>query len=210
MTMDHKIRCLDKAGVETLYLQEFDEGFSHISAEDFIKEILVGKMRIKLAVIGFNFRFGYMCKGDSELLKKLGKIYGFKVIVIPPVRVRGETASSTLIRQYIMKGKMEKAYDLLGRNFSVPGKVITGKKIGRTMGFPTANLIPEKYLVMPAPGVYITRTLYQGQWYKSVTNVGMSPTLKKEQEVTLETHMIDLTANCTERTLKCFYKKAEK
>lgn len=207
MTMEHKIRYLDRFGVETLYLQEFDEEFSRMSAEDFIKEILVNKMRVKLAVVGFNYRFGYMCKGDAELLKRLGKKYGYRVIVIPPVKVRGETVSSTLIRQYIMKGKMEKAFDLLGRNFSVPGKVITGRKIGRTMGFPTANLIPEKYLVMPASGVYITRTLYQNQWYNSVTNVGMCPTLKKEQDVTLETHMIGFDGELYGKDIEVFFIK---
>jgi len=207
MTMEHKIRYLDKVGIETLYLQEFDEEFSRMSAEDFVKKILVEKMRIKLAVVGFNYRFGYMCRGDSELLKKLGKKYGYRVIVIPPVKVRGEIVSSTLIRQYIMKGKMEKAFDLLGRNFSVPGKVMTGRKIGRTMGFPTANLIPEKYLVMPASGVYITRTLYQNQWYNSVTNVGICPTLKKEKEITLETHMIGFDGELYGKDIEVFFIK---
>ena len=207
MTMEHKAKCLDRIGVDALYFQEFDEEFSHMSAEDFIKEILVKKFNIKLAVVGFDFRFGYMCKGDSELLRRMGKIYGFRVIVIPPVKVGDEVVSSTLIRQYIVKGRMEKAFNLLGRNFSVPGKVITGRKIGRTIGFPTANLIPEKYLVMPAIGVYITRTLYQEQWYNSVTNVGTSPTLKGDRGVTLETHMMGFEGELYGKDIEVFFIK---
>lgn len=207
MTMEHKARSLAKIGVETLYFQEFDEEFSHMPAEEFVKEILVKKLHTKLAVVGFNYRFGYMCKGDSELLKRMGRIYGYKVIVIPPVKVREEVVSSTLIRQYIIKGRMEKAFDLLGRQFSVPGKVITGRKLGRTIGFPTANLIPEKYLVMPATGVYITRTLYQEQWYNSVTNIGTSPTLKDEQGITLETHMIGFDGELYGKDIEVFFIK---
>lgn len=207
MTTDNKIRQLEKTGIETLYFQEFDESFSHMQPEDFIKKILVEKMQMKLAVIGFNYRFGYMCRGDGELLKKIGKKLGFSVIVIPPVKVGEEIVSSTLIRQYITKGRVEKAFELLGRHFSIPGKVITGKKLGRTMGFPTANLVPEKYLVIPAAGVYATRTLYQGQWYNSVTNVGSAPTLKDEQEVTLETHMTGFCGELYGKDIEVFFIK---
>ncbi len=207
MTMEHKTRLLDRIGVKTLYYQEFDEEFSRISAEDFIKEILVKKMHMKLAVVGFNYRFGYMCRGDSEMLRRMGEIYGYKVIIIPPVKIGEELVSSTLIRQYITKGRMENAFYLLGRHFSVPGKVITGRKIGRTIGFPTANLVPEKYLVMPATGVYITRTLYQEKWYNSVTNVGTSPTLKNERAVTLETHMAGFNGELYGKDIEVFFIK---
>ncbi len=207
MTIEHKAAILEKTGLKTLYFQEFDEEFSRMTAEFFIKEVLVNQMRAKLVVIGFNFRFGYMGRGDSELIKRMGKKLGFGVIVIPPVKVREEVVSSTIIRQYIIKGRMEKVFELLGKHFSVPGKVITGKKMGRTMGFPTANMIPEKYLVMPAKGVYITRTMYQGQWYNSVTNVGTCPTVKSNGEVTLETHMIGFSGELYGQDIEVFFLK---
>lgn len=205
MTMEHKARVLEKTGIGSLYFQEFDEEFSRMAPEAFIEKVLVQKMRARLVVVGFNYRFGYMGKGDAELLKKMGARLGFHVIVIPPVKVREEIVSSTLIRQYIQKGKMEKVFELLGRHFSVPGKVITGKRVGRTMGFPTANMLPERYLVMPAVGVYITRTLYQGRWYNSVTNVGRCPTVKQDAEVTLETHMMGFEGELYGQDIEVFF-----
>lgn len=207
MTMDHKAGILGRTGLQSLYFQEFDEEFSRMPAEDFIKKILVEKMKAKLVVVGFNYRFGYMGRGDVELLKRMGDKLGFRVIVIPPVKVGGEVVSSTIIRQYIQKGRMEKVFQLLGRHFSVPGKVKHGRQMGRTMGFPTANMLPERYLVMPAPGVYITRTLYQGKWYNSVTNVGTSPTLKNEAEVTLETHMMGYEGELYGQDIEVFFLK---
>ncbi len=207
MTVEHKVGILEKTGLEALYFQEFDEAFSRMRAEAFIEKILVEKMKARLVVVGFNFRFGYMGKGDTELLKRMGKKLGFTVIVIPPVKVREEIVSSTLIRKLIVEGKMEKVFNLLGRHFSVPGKVVTGRKIGRTMGFPTANMMPEPYLVMPASGVYITRTLYQGKWYNSVTNVGTCPTFSENTVASLETHMIEFEGELYGKDIEVFFLK---
>ncbi|NLK68990.1 MAG: bifunctional riboflavin kinase/FAD synthetase [Clostridiaceae bacterium] len=207
MTMEHKAKVLEKTGLDSLFLQEFDEEFSRMTPESFIENILCKKLRAKLVVVGFNFRFGYMGKGDTVLLKKMGKKHGFKVIVIPPIKIGVEVVSSTSIRQYIMKGQMEKAFELLGKHFSIPGRVIPGKKIGRTMGFPTANMRPEDYLVMPACGVYITRTLYQEQWYDSVTNVGRCPTVADVDKITLETHMIGFTDELYGEDIEVFFLK---
>ncbi|AGC68089.1 bifunctional riboflavin kinase/FMN adenylyltransferase RibF [Thermoclostridium stercorarium subsp. stercorarium DSM 8532] len=193
MTTEHKVRLLEKTGLEFLVFQEFDEEFSRISPREFVEEILVNKLKARLVVVGFNYRFGYMGKGDCELLKELGQEYGFKVIVIPPVKIGNEVVSSTAIRKYVIEGQMEKANEFLGRFFSISGKVVTGKGIGNTMGFPTANIDPEKFLVTPAEGVYVTRTLYQGKWYDSVTNVGKCPTVRSDGATTIETHMIDFT-----------------
>ncbi len=207
MTREQKTSILDKNGINTLYFQEFDEKFSRMTADEFIKSILVEKLRSKLVVVGFNFHFGYMGRGDAEYLKKMGKKLGFAVIVIPPVKVRGEIVSSTLIRQYIMKGKMEKVFELLGRHFSISGKVVTGRREGRAMGFPTANMLPEEYLIMPASGVYVTRTLYQGQWYNSLTNVGICPTCKNDMASTVETHMIGFEQELYGQDIEVFFLK---
>lgn len=207
MTIDHKARILEKTGLDSLYLQEFNEEFSKMPAMDFVEKILVERMQARLVVVGFNYRFGYMGKGDTELLKRLGHKFGFKVIVIPPVKIHTKIVSSTIIRQYIQSGKMEKAFELLGRHFSVSGKVINGRQIGRTLGFPTANILPEPYLVMPATGVYVTRTLYDDHWYNSVTNVGTSPTLKQDGEVILETHMVDFEGELYDQDIEIFFLK---
>jgi len=207
MTREQKTAILAKIDIDTLYFQEFDEEFSRMTADEFIKDILVEKLRSKLVVVGFDFRFGYMCRGDAEYLKKMGRKLGFAVIVIPPVKVGGEIVSSTLIRQYIAKGRMEKVFELLGRHFSISGKVVAGRREGRTMGFPTANILPEEYLIMPAPGVYVTRTLYQGQWYNSLTNVGICPTVKNDRTASVETHMIGFDQELYGKDIEVFFLK---
>ena len=151
--------------------RSFDEEFSRMEPETFVERVLVEKMRVKLVVVGFNYRFGYMGRGDAELLKKMGARLGFNAIVIPPVKVREEIVSSTIIRQHILKGRMEKVFELLGRHFSVPGKVITGKRVGRTLGFPTANMLRALSGHTGHWGVHHQNPV-SGKWYNSVTNVG--------------------------------------
>lgn len=207
MTSEQKARILEKTGVEYLYFQEFDEKFSRMPPETFAEEVLVKRLRIKLAVVGFNYRFGYMGKGDADLLKSLGQKYGFRVIIIPPVRIGSEIVSSTLIRENIMKGRMERVYELLGRYFSIPGRVVTGNRIGSTMGFPTANIAPDKFLAVPSAGVYATRTLYRGKWYDSVTNVGKSPTIRTDGKTTIETHLIGFAGELYGEDIEVFFLK---
>lgn len=207
MTAEHKAELLKKTGLEYLYFQEFSEEFSRISPESFIEDILVNKLRTRLVVVGFNYRFGYKGKGDTGLLEAMGNKYGFRVIVIPPVKIDGEVASSTLIRRYIMDGQMENAYEFLGRYFSIQGKVVSGRHIGGTLGFPTANIKPGKELVVPSSGVYITSTLYRGKCYDSVTNVGKSPTLKNENDIILETHLIDFSGELYGEDIEVFFLK---
>jgi len=177
-TNEMKARLLSSTDLDILCYQDFDENFSRLSPEDFIRNILVDTLRIRLAVVGFNYRFGYMGRGDTEFLKKSGEKYGFKVIVIPPVKVNSEIVSSTLIREYIKKGRIERVFQLLGRHFSLYGTVIDGKRIGRTLGFPTANIIAHPDMAVPANGVYITKTKYDDKWVNSITNVGTAPTLR--------------------------------
>jgi len=189
---EQKNRILEAHDIDWLYYQDFDENFSRLSPEEFVKNILVNGLRMKLAVVGFNYRFGYMGKGDTELLRRLGDKYGFRLIVIPPVKVNSEIVSSTLIREYIRKGKMERVFHLLGRHFSLKGTVVDGRRIGRTLGFPTANIIADPEMMVPANGVYITKTFSRGRWLNSVTNVGYAPTVRgRDGRFSIETHILD-------------------
>jgi riboflavin kinase/FMN adenylyltransferase len=190
---EYKAELLSKLDIDYLYLQAFDEDFSRILPEDFIEEILLEKLHAKLVVVGFNYHFGYKGRGDTELLKKYGEKFGFRVIVVPPVQVNSETVSSTLIRHHIQKGNMERVFQLLGRHFSIPGKVAGGKRIGRELGFPTANLYPEPEMVIPASGVYITKTKLNKVWLNGLTNIGISPTIRQDGGVSIETHLLDYT-----------------
>lgn len=190
-TNEQKTALLASTGLDYLCYQKFDEEYSKMSPDDFIKDILIDKLKIKLAVVGFNYRFGHMGKGDAEYLKKCGEKFGFRVIIIPPVRIKNEVVSSTLIREYIRKGKMERVFQLLGRHFSLSGTVVSGKKLGRTLGFPTANITADPEMCVPAKGVYITKTKVRDMWVNGITNVGVAPTVRDENLVSIETHFLD-------------------
>lgn len=207
MTERKKIELLSKTQLDYIILQEFDEAFSRITPEDFVREILVKELGMKLAVVGFNYRFGYKGKGDATLLKKLGSLYNFDVLVIPPVMVDNEPVSSTMIRSCISKGQMEKVFKLLGRYYSIEGTVEEGKRIGAELGFPTANIYPHPYIVLPQDGVYITRTIIEGKEYASITNIGVNPTLENSSQVKLETHIINFDQNVYNRNIEVFFIK---
>ena len=142
--------------------------------ETFVKVILIKRLNMKLAVAGFNYRFGHRGEGDVDLLRKLGKDLGFRVIIIEPIKQGDDVVSSTLVRKNILKGDMGRVFELLGRHYSVTGIVEKGRRVGNTIGFPTANISPEK-LVLPPDGVHI-KDPYRRQIYPGITNIGKNPT----------------------------------
>lgn len=207
-TNDQKTKLLAATALDTLCYENFDEAYSRLSPDEFIKNILLDKLNARLVVVGFNYRFGYMGKGDVEYLKKSGEKLGFRVIVVPPVKVNAEVVSSTLIREYIKKGKMERVFQLLGRHFSLSGTVIAGRRVGRTLGFPTANIMAHPKMLVPANGVYITKTKYEDKWINSITNVGVAPTLREDSIFSIETHMLDYSEDIYGRNIEvCFIHK---
>ncbi|HEX2925946.1 MAG TPA: bifunctional riboflavin kinase/FAD synthetase, partial [Ruminiclostridium sp.] len=187
LTEPKKIELLSETTLDNLYLDEFNEAFSRMSPEEFVVKILKGKLNTKLAVAGYDYRFGYKGEGNISLLTEFGKKYGFKVVVIPPITCDNEIISSTRIRECIINGHLETAYKLLGRNYSIIAQVVNGRRVGNTIGFPTANIHPEKFLVLPQNGVYITKTLLNGRLYNSMTNVGFNPTFEDVRQKTVET-----------------------
>lgn len=206
-TVGKKVELLKQTSLDYLYFDEFDERYSRMKPENFIKDILVGTLGIKLAVAGFNYRFGYKGQGDVTLLEKMGQELGFKVIVISPVRIENETVSSTRIRNYVAKGDMEKVFNLLGRYYSITGRVSKGRQIGSTIGFPTANIHPEDYLILPLEGVYLAQTLLStdGKLHPSITNIGRNPTVADSQPVTVETHILDFEGDIYSQDIEVFF-----
>lgn len=211
-TNDQKSRLLSSTDLDILCYQEFDEPYSRLSPDEFIKDVLLERLNIRLAVVGFNYRFGYMGGGDVDYLKKSGEKYGFRVIVVPPVRVNAEIVSSTLIRSYIKKGNMDRVFQLLGRHFSLYGTVVGGRRIGRTLGFPTANILAHPEMVVPANGVYITKTKLEDRWLNSITNVGIAPTVRSGASegnlFSIETHLLDIDEDIYGKPIEvCFVQK---
>lgn len=201
-----KVRLLELTQLDYTYFEEFDESFSRMSPEAFVKDILVDKLKMKLAVTGYDYRFGYKGQGDVAYLRELGKKYNYKVITIPAIKVDDDIISSTLIRKYVKKGDMDSAFKLLGRHYSITGVVEKGKRIGNTLGFPTANIYPEEYLLMPMDGVYVTRTLLDGKIYNSITNIGNNPTFN-ERKKSIETYILDYSGDIYGKDIEVFFLK---
>ena len=191
MTCEQKIRILEEKGIDAVYFERFDEAYARMTPEAFADEILRKRLNAKLAVVGYDYTFGAGGKGTAEDLKRLGAAFGLQVLVVPPVRVGDTVVSSTLLRKMIREGKMREFSAFTGRMYSIPGKVVVGRKVGRSLGFPTANIIPREGFAMPKFGVYATETLINGKMYRSVTNVGDNPTFYRNAGVTIETYIID-------------------
>lgn len=190
-----KFLMLDRMGFEYLYSPRFTD-FCDMSAEDFCKDILAGKLNAGIVVCGENFVFGRNTKGNTDTLKKYGKTYGFGVIVISPVEYDGQVVSSTRIRKAITDGNMKLAKELLGCEYSVEREVISGNRIGRTIDFPTANQRLEESQIIPRFGVYSSETEINGLIYESITNIGVKPTIDIETPAPLaETHILGYHGN---------------
>ena len=211
LSKKRKINLFEGSGVDMLWLENFDGEYCHMSPDDFVTNIIIKKLKAKLVVVGFNYRFGYMGVGDTKLLEEYGKKYGFEVIVIPPVMIEDEIVSSTSIREYISSGDIEKANEFLGRPFAITDKIISGNKIGAKLLVPTANFQIESVkenLLLPPFGVYITSIVIDGIKYKSITNFGKRPTIDDGDKVTVETYILDFSRDVygAEVTLE-FYKR---
>ncbi len=206
-TVNKKIDILKHTRLDYLYFDEFTEEFSRLEPEEFVKKILVKKLNARLVVAGFNYRFGYKGQGDMELLKRLGTLYGFKVITIPPIKTDDDIVSSTAIRQGLAAGDIERVFKMLGRHYSITGEIVGGRHIGNTIGFPTANILPEEYLILPKAGTYITKTMLNEKLYQSVTNIGVNPTFGDLKRSCVETHLLDFADNIYGQNIEVFFLK---
>ncbi|MCU0579516.1 MAG: bifunctional riboflavin kinase/FAD synthetase [Desulfobacterota bacterium] len=204
---ENKPELIFGCGVEVLLLLPFSWEFAQIPARDFVQKILVEKIGMKEIVIGYDYTFGRKREGNIELLKELGAAGGFAVHIHPPVMVKGQPVSSTRIRELILSGAMEEARALLGRPFSLSGRVIPGQNIGRkVLGFPTANLEPREKL-LPQRGVYIVRVETESGAYYGVTNVGFNPTFSGKH-ISVETYLFDFDQTLYDQLITvCFLKR---
>ncbi len=185
-----KIQLLGKLGLDYLLILPFTFEFSKKTAREFIKEYLIDKLHVQAMTIGYDHHFGRM-DGEFENVEHLLKYYGIEVERIPELDVQDVVVSSTKIRQAIKNGDIELANKLLAYKYSLCGTVIHGNKIGRTMGFPTANLMLDyKLKLLPADGVYVVEVLLEGKLYHGMLNVGFKPTVSGVEK-TIEVHILD-------------------
>jgi riboflavin kinase/FMN adenylyltransferase len=207
MSNEIKTEILDEIGIDIINFTTFDEHFMNMSPEDYILNLINHYNAIGF-VVGFNHRFGSKNKGDIELLKELSVKYNFKLHIVEPVKYSDETISSTVIRENIASGNIECVNKMLFRPFMVQGKIIQGKKIGNTIGFPTANLEYDDKFVLPKEGVYYTQVKYNNILYKGITSIGTNPTIRGINKLTIETYILDFNASIYGENIElCFLKR---
>ncbi len=199
-----KAELIENTGADVLYFQKTDTDFLKLSPRDFAQKVLKDTLNISVAVVGEHYTFGANGEGDASVLSSLGKELGFEVKVLPLIEKDGYIVSSTAVRELLSGGKIKVANALLGRAFSVSGRVEGGNRIGRTLGFPTINVYPDEKRALPAFGVYAATVVMDGREYKAVLNIGVKPTVGSER-VVIEAHLPEITGDFYEKDVKiCF------
>lgn len=200
-TLEEKEKLIEKTGIDHLIIQKFDEAFSNLSAADFVKQILVDKLNSGKIIIGYDHKFGKGRTADINNLIEFGKQFNFEVEEISAEEIGDIAVSSTKIRKALLEGNIQLVNQYLGYTFEFTGKVIEGKKIGRTIQFPTANISIEKnYKLLPKNGVYIITSKIDNINYHGMMNIGTNPTLGENQQ-TIEVHFFDFNQNIYNKKL---------
>ncbi|WP_279197339.1 bifunctional riboflavin kinase/FAD synthetase [Chryseobacterium indoltheticum] len=189
-TLDEKTLLMEKYGINNLFLKEFDEEFRNLTGEEFVRQILVDKLNVKYLIIGYDHSFGKNKSGNFELLQNLSKELDFEVEQMEAINIHENNISSTKIRNALLAGNILEANEMLGYSYSVSGTVGHGKKLGRTIGYPTANIETENIKLLPKKGAYIVETFINDQQYKGMLSVGTNPTVNGDK-LTVEVYILD-------------------
>ena len=205
-----KMMLIEKSGIEIVLCIEFSLKFSEMVPSEFIKSILVEKVKSKKIIIGYDYHFGKGQGGDAQTLKEAGKVFDFEVEVVEPMRVGQTIVSSSKIRNLIQTGEVEEASKLLGRDYPIIGKVVKGEKRGGTLGFPTANLEVSDELY-PKKGVYAVEVIWRQQRFDGLANIGSNPTFSnqtgKREPFSLEVHILGFNRRIYGKEIEVRFKK---
>lgn len=199
-TNEEKYYIFEKTGIDYLIECPFTEEVMQMEPEQFIRWI-VEALHVKCIVAGRDFHFGYRRLGDYKLLLACREKYGYEAIILDKMQEDGRDISSTFIREELSAGRIEKANHLLGYHFFIQSRVIHGNQIGRKMGIPTINMQTPEEKLLPPNGVYVTRVLYGGKIYKSISNVGCKPTIAGEHPIGVETYILDFSQEVYEEEI---------
>ena len=194
-TIDEKIEELKKSGLQHFVVHKFTKEFSRTKSVNFIRDLLVNKLKMKHMVVGYNHHFGRNREGSYNDLKELAELYNFELERIPSQNEGDVTISSTKVRELLLAGDVEKATIYLGYSYPINGKVVRGNARGRTIGFPTANILVEnKWKLIPADGVYAVKVKLGGKQFYGMLNMGERPTLS-DNEHRIEVHIFDFSSD---------------
>ena len=202
-TIDEKAKQLEQLGVDHLVVKEFTKSFSRLTALEYVRDILVNKLKVKHIIVGYDHHFGRNRTANINELKEFGAFYDFEVTENEPQEVDDVAVSSTKIRSAILKGNIPTANKFLGYNFMLTGTVIKGKGLGKTLNFPTANIqIEAAYKLIPKHGVYVVKSQIKGVEVFGMMNIGKNPTVSEGNQTKIEVHFFDFSANLYGAVLK--------
>ena len=201
ITDNDKMKNLKNLGIDIVVNVPFNEDMTKISADDFAKFILKERLKAKKVIVGHDFTFAKNKEGNAKLLKKLGVKYNFKVEIIKPIKINNIRVSSTYIRKLISQGCVNKVKEYLGRNYQLEGKVIKCKQLGRTIGFPTANMEIDEEMLVPKCGTYATKVYLDKRVYFGATNIGYNPTVNGKN-LSIETNILNFYEDIYGKTIK--------
>lgn len=208
-TMEEKTVLLRNAGIDHLIVIEFNEQFSKINACDFIQKILVEKIGIKNLIIGFNHHFGWRGEGDFSTIQKCSETLNFKVEQILGYHSGESAISSSSIREALLNGRLDEANNWLGYSYFLGGKVVEGRKIGRRIGFPTANILPDsKFKLIPANGVYAVEANIENIKYPGMLSIGSNPTVNSDFSIrSIEVHIFNFDNDIYGKKISVAFRK---
>ena len=191
-TLEEKLELLEKSGIQNIFLKTFDEEFRNLTGTEFCEQVLVDKLNVKHIIIGHDHTFGKNKSGNFDLLKSLSDELGFKVNQLEAVQRNDLNVSSTKIRIALSEGRIQDANEMLGYHYPLTGKVIHGKKLGRTIGYPTANIEVPINKLLPKKGAYIVEVRIDGEFYKGMLSIGTNPTIDdKNESLHTEVYILD-------------------
>ncbi|WP_020676446.1 bifunctional riboflavin kinase/FAD synthetase [Geopsychrobacter electrodiphilus] len=202
-TAEEKVRLIAASNIDILACIPFSVALASCEAEDFVRDVLVGQLHIRALVIGYDFAFGRDRRGTGDFLRAQGEIYGFSVDVLQPVGMDGQPYSSSRVRELLAEGRVEAIPSLLGRHYTLAGKVVGGEKRGRTLGFPTANISTEKEQ-LPAAGVYAVIVRHKNTDYQGLVNIGCRPTYGPGA-TTIEVYLLDFSGDIYADELRLYF-----
>lgn len=205
-TIDEKIQIFSELDLDELIIQKFNKSFSEMGAEEFIK-LLVNNLNLKKIIVGYNHRFGKNRSADINILKDFSSKYDFEVVEIKAFEVEKIKISSTKIRNAINDGNIDVCNNYLGYNFNINGIVVKGKSIGKSIGFPTANInIAEEYKIIPKNGVYLVRCFFEKNKFYGMMNIGFNPTFGSNEK-TIEVNIFDFNRDLYDKNIRIEFLK---
>ena len=207
-SQEEKLKKIEEFGIDNVVIIPFTKEFASTPSDVFIKDYIIHNIHPAVMVVGYDHHFGKNRMGDYEMLNRLGEQYGFRTVQVGAQYVNGVAVSSTKIRNYLWTGNVKAANELLGYPYCVTGTVVLGNQIGRTLGFPTANLdIANEYLMINNPGVYACQTIIDGKLYNAMANTGLRPTIgdRADGDFIIEVNIFDFDGDLYGKTLKVWF-----